>query len=188
MSKNTIWDRLYIKLAKLIDFDEKFKLFNPKNPTSHPRKSKIWKFWEIWAKLPFETHSMKILLISAIFKDVKQFFEITHLLSRKSRAVERFQFSWAKIVFERHSKEKYPCFAFLKTFKCFSEKNISFSKNPTFRTSSEHMSISELRYEFGKKTCEVRRFGKVWKRFFFKISIYFSEKGQNLNVLRILEH
>ena len=152
-----------------------------------PRKSKVWKFWEIWAKIPFETHSIKILLISAIFRNIKQFFGITHLLSRNSQAVERFQFSWAIVLFERHSNEKCPCLAFLKTSKCFSGKKTAFSKNPTFWTSSEHKSISELRNAFEKKTCEVRRFRKISKRFFFKISIYFSEKVQNLNVLRILE-
>ena len=121
-----------------------------KTPLLFPRKSKVWKFWEIWAKIPFETHSIKILLISAIFKNDQQFFEITHLRSRKSQAVERFPFSRAIVLFEKHSNEKYLCLAFLKNFKCFCGKNISFSKNPTFWTSSEHMSISELRDAFEK--------------------------------------
>ena len=102
--------------------------FIRKTPLLFPRKSKVWKFWEIWAKIPFETHSIKILPISAIIKILKQFFEITHLLSRKSQAVEGFPFSRAIRVFERHSKEKYPCLAFLKTFKCFLKKTSLFPK------------------------------------------------------------
>ena len=44
--------------------------FIRKTPFLFPRKSKVWKFWEVWAKIPFETHSIEILLISAIFKNI----------------------------------------------------------------------------------------------------------------------
>ena len=142
-----------------------------KTPLLFPRKSKVWKFWEIWAKIPFETHSIKILLISAIFKNDQQFFEITHLGSRKSQAVERFPFSRALRVFERLSKEKYPCLAFLETFKCFSEKKTSLFRKTqrlnVFRT-HEHKWIAK---RIRKKTCKFRRLRKFSKHFFFKISI-----------------
>ena len=187
--------------------------FIRKTPLLFPRKSKVWKLWEIWAKIPCETHSIKILPISAIIKIFKQFFEITHLLSRKSQAVEGFPFSRAIRVFERHSKEKYPCLAFLKTFKCFLKKNISFSKNPTFWTSSEHMSTSELRNAIEKKTCKIRRLRKFSKRFFSRylfqmhskknlpklasfgkikfflgMKRFFFQRNQNLDVLRTFKH
>ena len=143
-----------------------------------PRKSKVWKFWEIWAKIPFETHSIKILLISAIFRNIKQFFGITHLLSRNSQAVERFQFSWAIVLFERHSNEKCPCLAFLKTSKCFSGKKTAFSKNPTFWTSSEHKSISELRNAFEKKLAKLGVFERFQNVFFSRYLSIFPKKSK----------
>ena len=110
------------------------------------------------------------MLISAIFKKVKQFFEITHLLSRKSQIVERFEFYWAIRVFERHSKEKYPCLAFLKTFKCFLEKNIFFQKPNVlnvFRT-HEHKWIAR----------------RIWKKKLAKLGVF--ERFQNVFFSRYL--
>ena len=138
----------------------------------YPRKSKVWKFWEIWGKIPFETHSIKILLISAIFKNIEQFFEITQLLSRKPQAGERFQLSWAILLFETHSNEKYPCLAFLKTFKCFSgEKHLFFQKPNVlnvFRT-HEHKWIAR---RIWKKTCEIRRFRHFQNVFLSDLSVF----------------
>ena len=151
-------------------------LFIRKTPLLFPRKSKVWKFLEIWAKIPFEKHSIEILLISAIFKYIKQFFEITHLLSRKSQAVERFQFSWAIILFERHSYEKYPCLAFLKTFKCFSgEKHLFFQKPNVlnvFRT-HEHKWIAR---RIWKKLVNLRVFERFQNVFFSRYLSVFPKK------------
>ena len=131
LSKNTIWDWLYIKLAKLINFKKKSSFF-PKTPPVFPRNSKVWNFWEFSSKNTIWDSLYRNIANVSHFKKIKQFFEFTHLLSRKSQAVERFEFYWAIRVFERHSKERYPCLAFLKTFKCFLEKKHLFPKTQHF--------------------------------------------------------
>ena len=81
---------------------------------------------------PFETHSIEILPISAIFKKFQQFFKITNLLSRKSQAFERFQFSWAIILFETQAGMKMLRSPILEKNKDLFKDNIYFSKQTKF--------------------------------------------------------
>ena len=70
--------------------------------------------------------------ISAIFKKFKQFFQIANLLSRKSQAVERFQFPWAIILFETQAGIKMPRLPILEKKKDLFKDNIYFSKQTKY--------------------------------------------------------
>ena len=177
LSFNTFRDALRSFFLKFCVF-EKIRRFFQKNSNSKRFEifwSTVWNFLEFSSKkTPFETHSIVILPISAIFRKNKQFFEITHLFSRKSQAVERFEFSWAMILFQRHSLEKDPCLAFLKTFKCFFEKKTYlFPKNPEFWTSSEYMSNSDFRDAFEEKLAKLIVLESFQNVFFQAIYLFF---------------
>ena len=148
LSKNPIWGGLYIKLAKLIDFDKKFKFF-PKTPPVFPKNSKVWIFWECLGKNTIWYAFYRNIANISHFQKNKQFFEFTHLLSRKSQAVDCFEFYWAIIFWETFLKFiRVKCFWISSSV--FSKKTSHFQKNPKFWTFSEHMSNSKLREAFEK--------------------------------------
>ena len=136
-------------------------------------------FGKCCATKSIETKSIEILPKSAIFKKYRQFFQINHLLSRKSPAVERFQFSWAIILFEAQARRKMPRLPILEKKNLF-KNNIYFSEiTQKFDCFENPKQYERLTRNLDKK-CQI----VLLKSFkdFFTITSFFCKETQILIV------
>ena len=116
----------------------------------------------------------------------KVFIAKNVIVFQKNSSFERLEIASAKKNFWKAFWRKTSLFSVFENFQVFFGKKTSlFPKNPNIWTSSKHMTNSKVRDVFEKKTCEIKCFWK-FQNVFFKWSIYFSQKGQILKVLRIL--
>ena len=121
--------------------------------------------------------------ISAFFKKFRQFFQITNLLSRKSQAVERFQFSWEIMSFETQAGIKMPRLSILEKNKDLFKDNICFSKQTkiliVLRIPKQYESLTR---NLDKK-CQIVLL-KSFKDIFAKNVIFF-QKNSSFEILEI---
>ena len=187
MSRNTIWDGLYNQLDKVTDFDKKLELFFPKIPIYFSKKIHSLKLLKIFKqKYHLRPILWKYCQYRPFSKRLSSFSKLPIYFPGNLKLLNVFS-SIEQWCFLKGSLRKVSVFSVFENFQVFfRKKSISFCRKSNVLTSSDHMSKSEFPDAFGKKNCEVERFRKSSKRFFFKISIYFSKEGQELKVLRVL--
>ena len=122
--------------------------------------------------------------ISAFFKKFRQFFQITNLLSRKSQAVERFQFSWEIMSFETQAGIKMPRLSILEKNRDLFKDNICFSKQTknliVLRIPKQYESLTR---NFDEK-CQIVLL-KSFKDIFAKKKSFFFQKNSSFEILEI---
>ena len=122
----------------------KIRIFS-KTTSISPNKPNIRLFWEfrcnmkVWHAILIRNAKWSSWFFSRFLS------QKTSLFFKKTQVLNVWRLHKQKKTFEKHSKRKYPCLVFFKTFKCFSKKNISFSKKkPEFKRLENSWAIVKI--------------------------------------------
>ena len=152
MSRNTIWDGLYIELAKLTDLDKKFELFFSKIPTYFSKKIQSLKLFKILKqKYHLRPILWKYCQNRPFSKRLGSFSKLPIYFPGNLKLLNVLS-SIEQCCFLKGILRKVSVFSVFENFQTFFRKKcISFSRKSNVLTSSDHMSNSEFREAFEKK-------------------------------------